>query len=521
MALNWVFNSLTYVQQDDVCRVCAATGWWAMWGTDGRAPMVSQRKNEAEIRREKEKKKMNCHTFRSPEMLAPARMPVAEGKKMENMPKKLPSAPRQLGTKLAAKISAVKGEIFSLTAGKQFISITIPHKHSVHSLHNSFTFKKLCHLCSWKTLWLVSAAKQEGAFLQSNWRMTPWWPGRTGSVPGHEPSRAAHQFIVMKVFTPHIDKTGAAIYEPPREFTMHPNLGLPRHASQWDAQQTSDGDDADDADVVGAVDHDGSVLLQEKFQEDFKRMKQAYRRWSKKHTHTHEFCDCLSKPHGVHGYSHSVGKGKDQPDGSTQLWTQTPTDEEVGPTWRQEQEVDISILSISMLVDCTKRIGLTGWVMCCWVNRPPLTLPLVAMAEVERPVMPVIREDSRMMTQVRPDGETLNDCEPECDSHRVDLLSNDTHTHTHTYTSLSSDPWQPQVQDHPPDIQHATDLQDKQLLTEITESTSRTTTWPLGSSGLVRQHGILSFVPHNNNNNNNTWLTADDVPWLPAPSRSE
>lgn len=50
-------------------------------------------------------------TFRSPEMLAPARMPVAEGKKMENMPKKLPSFPRQLGTKLVVKISAVKGEI--------------------------------------------------------------------------------------------------------------------------------------------------------------------------------------------------------------------------------------------------------------------------------------------------------------------------------------------------------------------------------------------------------------------------
>lgn len=38
-------------------------------------------------------------TLRSPEMLAPARMPVAEGKKMENIPKKLPSGPRQSGTK--------------------------------------------------------------------------------------------------------------------------------------------------------------------------------------------------------------------------------------------------------------------------------------------------------------------------------------------------------------------------------------------------------------------------------------
>lgn len=47
-------------------------------------------------------------------MLAPASMPVAEGKKMENIPKKLPSCPRQLGTKLAAKISAVEGDKVSL-----------------------------------------------------------------------------------------------------------------------------------------------------------------------------------------------------------------------------------------------------------------------------------------------------------------------------------------------------------------------------------------------------------------------
>lgn len=47
-------------------------------------------------------------------MLAPARMPVADGKKMENMPKKVPSGPRQFGTKLVAKIAAVKDEILKL-----------------------------------------------------------------------------------------------------------------------------------------------------------------------------------------------------------------------------------------------------------------------------------------------------------------------------------------------------------------------------------------------------------------------
>lgn len=47
-------------------------------------------------------------TFKSPEMLAPARMPVADGKKMENKLKKEPSGPRQLGTKFWAKMSAGK-----------------------------------------------------------------------------------------------------------------------------------------------------------------------------------------------------------------------------------------------------------------------------------------------------------------------------------------------------------------------------------------------------------------------------
>lgn len=44
-------------------------------------------------------------TLRSPEMLAPARIPVAEGKKMENMPKKLPDSPRQSGTMFCKKMS--------------------------------------------------------------------------------------------------------------------------------------------------------------------------------------------------------------------------------------------------------------------------------------------------------------------------------------------------------------------------------------------------------------------------------
>lgn len=47
-------------------------------------------------------------------MLAPAKMPVADGKKMENKPKKVPSGPRQFGTKFWAKISA---------GGEKYLSI--------------------------------------------------------------------------------------------------------------------------------------------------------------------------------------------------------------------------------------------------------------------------------------------------------------------------------------------------------------------------------------------------------------
>lgn len=36
---------------------------------------------------------------------------------------------------------------------------------------------------------------------------------------------------------------------------------------------------------------------------------------------------------------------------------------------------------------------------------PPLTFPLVAMADVERPVIPVIQEDNKMITQVIPEEE--------------------------------------------------------------------------------------------------------------------
>lgn len=42
-----------------------------------------------------------------------------------------------------------------------------------------------------------------------------------------------------------------------------------------------------------------------------------------------------------------------------------------------------------------------------------MTFPFVAMAEVERPVIPVMQEDSRIITQVRPDTKTHGEREKE------------------------------------------------------------------------------------------------------------
>lgn len=104
-------------------------------------------------------------------------------------------------------------------------------------------------------------------------------------------------------------------------------------------------------------------------------------------------------------------------------------------------------------------------------NAPPLTLPLVAMAEVDRPVMPVMQEDSRMMTQVKPKRRNITynpvnhtNTVPEIHNHHqcknwhfneIKALRPITWP---TNPCLCSDPGQPQVQDHPPDVEHAADL---------------------------------------------------------------
>lgn len=53
-------------------------------------------------------------TFRSPEMFAPARIPMADGKKMANIPKKSPFGPLQSGKRFSKKISPGKTMLYKI-----------------------------------------------------------------------------------------------------------------------------------------------------------------------------------------------------------------------------------------------------------------------------------------------------------------------------------------------------------------------------------------------------------------------
>lgn len=142
MALNWVLNSLTYVQQDDVCPVCAATGWEAMWGTEGRVPMVSQRKTRQRSgeRRKKKNELPYLQISRDVSSCQDARGRGEEnGEHAKEAALRSPPAGHEIGSEnIRCQRWNIQFNCRSIAVSKQFISITIPHKHSVHSLHNSF-----------------------------------------------------------------------------------------------------------------------------------------------------------------------------------------------------------------------------------------------------------------------------------------------------------------------------------------------------------------------------------------------
>lgn len=55
-----------------------------------------------------------------------------------------------------------------------------------------------------------------------------------------------------------------------------------------------------------------------------------------------------------------------------------------------------------MLVKFTLLYTFTRTVYMYRLSLPPLTFPLVAMADVDKPVMPVIEEETKIIIQVSP-----------------------------------------------------------------------------------------------------------------------
>lgn len=183
------------------------------------------------------------------------------------------------------------------------------------------------------------------------------------------------------------------------------NLWLPGHTSHGYPQQTSDSYDSDDPDIICSVHHCNSIFLSKKI---FAMtlllncyVKSINR--SQKCSYTHHICDSLSKSHCMHCHGDSIGKGKDEADGPAQLWTKTATDQEIGPTyWWWGGGKRRRCRDVWKRVKEKNDICMFNEWMKAQPNKPPFTFPLVAMAEVERPVIPVMHDDSRMMTQVKP-----------------------------------------------------------------------------------------------------------------------
>ncbi len=53
-------------------------------------------------------------------------------------------------------------------------------------------------------------------------------------------------------------------------------------------------------------------------------------------TYSKKFHNRLGKAHHIHGNSHGVGEGKDQTNRASELWTETPWNQIVRSTWKQQ-----------------------------------------------------------------------------------------------------------------------------------------------------------------------------------------
>lgn len=169
-------------------------------------------------------------------------------------------------------------------------------------------------------------------------------------------------------------------------------LGLPLHPCHGDAQQQDDRDGADDPDVVDVVRHEGVSALSQRSRAFLSPVSSNHPPppETPSQTYNKKLHHCFSKTHDVHGDSDGVGEGEDQADGAAELWAQTPGNQVIGSAWngkvKEGRSQEPSTLANQREPD--RRL-------------PPRTNPLVAIAEVDRPVMVVTTVAMRTITQER------------------------------------------------------------------------------------------------------------------------
>lgn len=120
-------------------------------------------------------------------------------------------------------------------------------------------------------------------------------------------------------------------------------------------------------------------------------------------TYSKKFHNCFSKSHHIHGDSDSIGEGKYQTDRASKLWTQTPGDQVISSTCKQRGNVTQTVGIRSKYRPFFQRLQCGPLTNSSVENSclPPRTNPLVAMAEVERPVMVVTTVAMRTIRQER------------------------------------------------------------------------------------------------------------------------
>lgn len=126
-------------------------------------------------------------------------------------------------------------------------------------------------------------------------------------------------------------------------------------------------------------------------------------RWHGGFSHIKHLYHCLCEAYDIHGHSHGVGKGKDETNGASKLGPQAPGDQVVRSTWTTATHY----LHKHTHSTIWQSLGASLWHETCLfvksldaATSPPRTKPLVAMAEVDRPVMVVTTVAIKMMAMV-------------------------------------------------------------------------------------------------------------------------